>query len=428
VPPAADSSIEEIRAMSALWDTSAVSAGEYSQAQPARQRLAEIIIVAAVVYNFVLCFVNTSMFEVSTNEIISIEVALVGLSFGLTYDRSIIQYAMILLLAAYLVLVMVLRGDFDAQFARDILIPIVFFYVGKYLGTTRRADRLVAIIAVAALAVSLFEWFALDTYLHYFDVIHYYIARGTVTGVDTDVGPGLYVSGTRTDARTLLPFLGDHRASGLFLEPVSVGNFGAIAFAWVLLRDRGRLLAFLIKIIIIATLLVLADARFGFYLCFATLAAYAVAPWLRPTMLFVAPFVAILALVAYAGLSTQDVNAIANDLSGRLLFSGTFLRSLSPWNVFGLQTNELPTTDAGYVYMLVNMGVLGTSAIWALFCYAPVPDRDAWRFKIFVALYIVVLMAISTSLFTIKTAALLWYLYGTLNNPNRALDEAAADG
>jgi hypothetical protein len=36
-----------------------------------------------------------------------------------------------------------------------------------------------------------------------------------------------------------------------------------------------------------------------------------------------------------------------------------------------------------------------------------------------VALYIVILLTISTSLFTIKTAALLWFLLGTLNNPIR---------
>ena len=33
---------------------------------------------------------------------------------------------------------------------------------------------------------------------------------------------------------------------------------------------------------------------------------------------------------------------------------------------------------------------------------------------------VVFLLTVSASLFTIKTAALLWFLYGTLNNPNRA--------
>ena len=40
--------------------------------------------------------------------------------------------------------------------------------------------------------------------------------------------------------------------------------------------------------------------------------------------------------------------------------------------------------------------------------------------KTFIAFYIIFLLTVSASLFSIKTAALLWFLYGTLNNQNRA--------
>ena len=55
------------------------------------------------------------------------------------------------------------------------------------------------------------------------------------------------------------------------------------------------------------------------------------------------------------------------------------------------------------------------AASWALFVYAPVSNQDAFRFKTFIAFYVVILLTISASLFSIKTAALLWFLYGTLN-------------
>jgi putative polymerase len=405
--------------MSALWDSSVVQAADYPDAQAARYRLAEILIVAATVFNFVLCFVNTTMFGVGANLVISTEVGLIGLSFALTWDRSSTEYAILLMLGAYLIAVMVMRANFDPQFGRDILIPIVFLFLGRYFGSVQAGDRIVLILLIATLATCLFEWFALDTYLRFFDVLKYYVARGSVTGMDTELLPGLYISGTRTDARTLLPFLGDHRASGLFLEPVSIGNFGAVAFAWVLLRDYRRSWIFFLKVLVVAMILVLGDARFGFYLCFATLAAYAVAPFLRPTMLFVAPFLVVIALLAYAGFSTRELASIDNDFAGRLLFAGDLLRSLNPWQVFGLQTNDVAMEDAGYAYTFVSMGLFGAAALWGVFAYSSVPDRDAWRFKIFVALYIVILLTISTSLFTIKTAALLWFLLGTLNNPNR---------
>ena len=73
--------------------------------------------------------------------------------------------------------------------------------------------------------------------------------------------------------------------------------------------------------------------------------------------------------------------------------------------------------DAGYGYALVKVGLVGLAAIWALFIYAPVFDGDAWRFKNFVAFYIVFLLTVSASLFSIKTAALLWFLYGSVEQP-----------
>jgi putative polymerase len=285
-------------------------------------------------------------------------------------------------------------------------------------------------LILSVLGSAVFEWLALDTYLHYFDVIRYYLARGTqsslsaastlvIRGTDTDAG--LYINGSRFQERTLLPFLGFHRTSGLFLEPVSVGNFGAIAFAWVLLRDRDRIWPLVAKSIAIATILVLADARFGFYFCLFTLVLYLAAPVIRPTMLFLAPFLVMIGLVAYAAGNGHE--ALSNELAARLMHTGDSLVELDPWQVFGFRISDVfngdSAGDSGYGYTLVNVGLVGLTAIWAVFVYARVFDRDAWRFKIFIAFYAVSLLSISASLFTIKTAALLWFLYGTLNNPDR---------
>jgi len=287
---------------------------------------------------------------------------------------------------------------------------------------------LVMVLIVIVLGSALFEWFALDTYLHYFDVIHYYVARGTVTGADVDTAPGLFFNGVRAEARTLLPFLGDHRVSGIFLEPPSVGNFGAIAFAWVLLRDRQRYWDFVAKSLAILTMIVLADARFGMYFCLFTLAVYAATPFIRPAILFVLPFLAMIALVIYAGVNWQE--SWDNTILGRFLLAGNVLTTLGPWQVFGLQLTDSGSgasfaqsqlVDSGYAYLLANVGILGVAGLWALFVFAPVGDGDTRRFRNFVASYFIILLSISASVFTIKTAALVWFLYGTLNNPNRAV-------
>src|SRR5580698_9507943 len=167
--------------VSALWHIPVAAVAAPPDVQATKRRVAGWTILATVVFNFVLCCVNTVLFGVTANLVIAVEVGLIGLAFVLTWDRSRTEYAILLLLAAYLAAVMALRANFNPQFARDILIPIVFFFLGRYLGTIGVANRLITIISVAALAIGLFEWFALDTYLRFFDVIHYYVARGSVT-------------------------------------------------------------------------------------------------------------------------------------------------------------------------------------------------------------------------------------------------------
>ena len=426
-----------------VWNVSTISTVEPTEAQATQRTMAAGIVFAAVLFNLLLCFVNTTLFRLNANVVIATEIVLIGMALVLVWYRGYALYAILLTLTGYFLALMIIRSEFDPKIARDLLIPIVFFFLGAYLGSFRSADKLVTLLIIVALGAALFEWLALTTYLHYFDVIHYYQARGTEQTLEadtaggvfirgTDTSAGLFINGTRFEERTLLPFLGEHRVAGIFLEPVSVGNFGAIAFAWVLLRDRHRFWVFVAKILTIATILVLADARFGFYLCILTMIIYFAAPYIRPTMLFLAPFLVIIALVTYQGISWQGT--WDNSMAGRFLFAGYSLATLDWLQVLGLRISDAFASgyygDSGYGYVLVKVGLVGLAAIWALFIYAPVLDGDARRFKTFIAFYIVFLLIISASLFSIKTAALLWFLFGTLNNLNRAdpIDPSATLG
>jgi putative polymerase len=418
--------------MSVVWNPLAASASEPAGAQAAQSTLAITVVCATVLFNLVLCFVNTTLFGIGTNAVVATEIVLIGVALGITWYRSYTLYAILLASTAYFFAVMLIRSEIDPKIARDFLIPIVFFFVGDQLGSLRLADRMVTLLIVIALGVAAFEWLALDTYLHYFDVIHYYLARGTEQTLESDSAAGLFIKGsdsaaglfvnaTRFGERTLLPFLGEHRASGIFMEPVSAGNFGAIAFAWVVLRDRSRVWIFAAKILAIATILVLADARFGFYVCIFTLVIYLAAPVTRPTMLFLAPFLAVVALLTYAYVDPKQ--GWDNSIVGRFLSSGRSIATLDGWQALGLRVSEVFTSgyagDSGYGYVLAKVGLVGLAAFWALFVYAPSSDPNAQRFRNFIAFYVVSLLTISASLFSIKTAALLWFLYGTLNIPRR---------
>jgi putative polymerase len=415
--------------MSVAWNSSAAPASQANDTQAIGQILAPLVVLAAVLFNFILCFVDTKLFGIGANAVIGCEIMLIASAFALIWHRGAALYAILSLISAYFFTLMLIRSEFDPKILRDLLIPLVFYFMGRYLGSLVYCDKLVGLLIFLVLGVALVEWLALNTYLHYFNVIQYYTSRGTETNLQTDsafglfirgtdTAAGLFINGTRFEERTLLPFLGSHRVSGIFLEPVSVGNFGAIVFAWVLLRYRSGRLALIAKILAIAAILVLADARFGFYLCILTLGVYLAAPTMRPTTLFAAPFVMMVALAIYAGLNFKGV--ASNTIAGRMLGAGDSLLNLELLQIFGLQVSHvfagIYAGDSGYGYLLVHIGIVGFAALWALFVYAPVLDRDGWRFRAFIAFYAVLLLSISASIFSIKTAALLWFLYGTLNN------------
>jgi len=416
--------------MSVVWDSPAVTTGEATTANATAYTLASLVTAGAVLYNVLLCFINTNLFGISPTAVVLVEIALIGAALGLIWHRSYTLYTVLLLFAVYFLALMVIRSEFDPKILRDLLIPIVFFFVGRSLGCTRSADRLVTFLIIVALSFALFEWFAPGMFLHYFNVVNYYIARGTVSGLDSEntfvLSSGFFNS-SRFDNRTLLPFLGDHRVSGIFLEAPSVGNFGAIVFAWVLLRERKNYWTFGAKLAAIAAIVVLADARFGLYFCIITLIIYAATPYIRTSVLFITPFLVIIALASYAAVSWEGT--WDNTITGRLLYAGHILTTLDPLEFYGLLGSNInigvnfavnAVNDSGYAYALIKMGLFGVAGIWALFALAPVRERDALRYKNFVACYYIVLLTISASVFTIKTAALLWFLYGTLSNPSRA--------
>jgi putative polymerase len=412
----------DMRLMASIeWQQSAATFGRAKYGLSIGETLAPVLTFTAVLYNCFLCFIGTVVHSISPAVVVSAEVVLIGSALSLVWPRNVTLNAILVALAAYFYTVMMIRAQFDPKILRDVLIPVAFFFLGCHFGTLRLADRLVTILIIVALADALFEWLDQITYARYFDIARYYIERGTASQEEHQYFEGFFNS-TRFDNRTLLPILGNHRVSGIFLEAPSVGNFGGIVFAWLLLRPK-RLWSFALKTLAVIILIVLADARFGLYFCFFVAAAYPLSRVIPRTMLFVAPFTAMAALVAYA--SSEGLQVFANDVGGRFLYAGQILSRIDAEQVFGLQASNAritgtsfasdPINDSAYTYVLVEVGILGAAALWALFIYSPVTDRASRRFKTVIALYYTLVLTIAASAFTIKTAALLWFLYGTLN-------------
>jgi putative polymerase len=394
---------------------------------PLRENALVAVVIGAIVFNFVLCFVNTVAFRTSAGLVMGAEMALIATTLFLLAGRAIDLYVILAVYVAYTFFLGALQGSFDPKPARDLMIPVIFYFAARELGSRELGDRLVWISVAIVLFVGFYEFFFLKQFLKLFDVLGYYISRGTVQAAAAEApgGDRLFASGMRYEGRTLLPFLGEHRVSSVFLEPVSVGNFGAICFSWIVLRNWGRPLEMALRLIPVIVLFVLADARFGLTVSLLSIVVFAIAPWVSRPLVLAAPF-ALIVLLAWIGYSYPDVVG-DNTLRGRILVSGQILAGLDIENVFAFARSDRFNSDSGYTYTLVKIGLVGFAAIWSLFVLAPARDITSWRYRLFAAVYVTLLLVISNSIYSIKTAALLWYLVGALDAaPRAAVVERAA--
>jgi putative polymerase len=292
--------------------------------------------------------------------------------------------------------------------------------VGRNLRDIEAMDGFVKFIGVLVVAIGLFEWAALSTYLSFVRPLDYYIARGTVNAADVPewvMESGLFASGQRYGARNILPsILGDHRVSSVFLEPVSMGNFGAILFLWGLFRKgmKGRWIVFASA----ASVIALSDARFGMFACLAVGVALVVARAVPRPFLFALPFVIMAGLFAY-GQSTISV-LWDDNFSGRILWASKILHTLSWKEVIGISSNEAFVADSGYAYTLTQIGMAGLVFVWALFVFSRGPNFDAWRFRFAFGIYLCLNLIVSNSAYSIKTGAILWVMLGVADCARRS--------
>ena len=381
----------------------------------ARQRATLAILLGALTFNAALCLANTITTHVTDTAVMGAEVVLIVAALALALRRPAGPYVVLAVFLSYAALIMALRPQLDPKAVRDFLIPIAFYALGRHWSDPRLADRAALASGLVVLAFGLFEATALDTYTRFFNIAQYYVARGSAVPVDaaqSEFGTqasALFGSGIRPDARTILPFLGPHRTSSVFLEPVSMGNFGAILYLWSLCRPAmaWRRLTMALG----AAAIVLADARFGLYVCVAGTGAALLGHRLPRLLWFALPFAMLTGFAVY-GFTSAEVDW-SNDFGGRMLWTARLITSLSDRAVWGLSAEKPFLSDSGYAYSLNQIGLVGLVGFWALFVFVPQTNAAAWRFKCCVATYVCLLLVISDSVYSIKTAALLWFMLGS---------------
>jgi putative polymerase len=158
-------------------------------------------------------------------------------------------------------------------------------------------------------------------------------------------------------------------------------------------------------------LTIMADNRFGAFLCTAAFVASLLPSQYLRVALAITPFVLIPALLG-VGFLYPDAE-IDNSFSGRFLSSGHTLAGFDIWNWLGVgKTAE--DWDSGYAYTISRIGIFGFAAFWSLFMALKSASAQFQMYRAFCGLYFAAILCVSYSPYTIKTASLLWFLLGTL--------------
>jgi len=70
--------------------------------------------------------------------------------------------------------------------------------------------------------------------------------------------------------------------------------------------------------------------------------------------------------------------------------------------------------DSGFGYLIGRIGLPGLAALWCVLFMIPCANAQSRLYRQLIALYLCAILSISYSPLTIKTASLLWFLFGAI--------------
>ena len=385
------------------------------------------IVMGAALYQLVLCFVHTHLFPMRTSIVALSEFTLyTGCLYVLARRVQLEFIAVMALVAAYLFFMALMRGSLDFKGFRDILIIILFYWLGRTVGTMEMADRILKVVIALVLIFGFFELLFVNQYSRVFNVFSYYVNQGGLSGATNWAGGSLALNGMRPEGigRTILPsLLGNHRVSSIFLEPVSLGNFAVIVAAWGLSKPREEWRQMLFYLAMSAIMITLADSRYGLLTVTCLVIMRLVFAGRMHNLAILLPAICMALLLGIAQFMNGDHS---DNVLGRLYLTGATLMRFGPKEIFGLNGYNFNFGDMGYAVVLTRFGLLFFAACWIGFWLIRMKDDRGVRFRSYISLYASLILSVSgTSLFALKTAGVLWFLVGccALHQRQRAAAE-----
>lgn len=384
-----------------------------------KESLSAAVLVAAIFFNAALAIVNAHLTVLSELDVSLCEAAISGLAIAviaLNLSATMLPWAILFAFSLLLHGVLALGNQaFNPKFIRDAIDIPIFIALGVVYARGNIV-RLLFCIQCAVLLVLLVEFLFVDVYSNVFDVLSYYVnTRGYTDEAFWNKASDLFVSASRPDQRYLLSFLNIHRGSSIFLEPVSLGNYSILATIFTLAFWRG-MSGWTRSFFIASTLIILvgSDGRLAAITCIVLIFGYFIFPLLpRYSNVLYLPGMLLLSAII---VTVFEIRISGDNIPGRLAGSIEFLSSLDMKALFGFDAEQSTlSADSGISFFIITQSVFGLAAVWLLVCLVPrYYNRRSTILVHGICIYISGNLLVSYSLFSIKTAALMWFLYGYL--------------
>jgi putative polymerase len=388
------------------------------EAAPAARRNwpAYAVLTAALGYNLPLAIINNHVMAVGRNTLIGVEVVLIGFALVISLQRwrpDMTRWILMIATFSALSLVMTLfRMGFDPKSLRDTLMIAAFIMLGMTTPLDSARWFLVA-LQVAITVLMLFEVTFPASYAAIVGSTDYFInTRGF--SAEQFYGDIDLFGITRPDERYLLPFTGWIRASSIFLEPLSMGNYSSIAallmiLFWSSWSTRIRIL----MVLTWALITVGSDGRFALT---SSVLIVVLAPLMRrlpvPLAMAYLPAAVLGARVLSQALAW---NPLQDTFPGRVARGMKQLFKLDFAGAWGTLVPTQALADSGIAYLVMGQSLLGVAAL-QLFLYLQPHLRDPRQRLVFHgnAILFTTSILISISMLSIKTAALMWFYAGVV--------------
>jgi putative polymerase len=381
------------------------------------ETIAAAIVCVAVCFNMVLAFLNLNLTGIGRGDVILAEIVIVCLALMvcvISANRLMLPWVgVVWLLVTIFICLSLMRQSVDLKYFRDVLLIPVFAALGMTFAKGNIV-KLFCILQTVILGVMIFEGLAPGTYSRVFSPWEYYVSTRW-----SDYEPpwrpelGLYLSSFRPGGRIFFETLGLHRLSSIFLEPVSLGNWSIIvtifvtAF-WRMLPIKALLFLILSNMI----LLIGCDGRLALItsMIIVVLSVF-VHNLPRYSYVVYLPGVIVIAAVLVAGFALDSIH---EGYSGRIAFSVSVLANMDLSSLLGIDKSLIAiSADSGVSYFILTQSIFGATALWISICLLQPPNsRCALVLMHGICVYLALALIISYSVFSIKTAAPIWFLYG----------------